>query len=170
MMTYIKKSNDRAGFTLIEVIIYLALFGILFVGAVSGAYSIMETSGKNQAQSMIQEEGGFLLAKINRMVSNGKGAAISDDLKSLTVTAWGDPGATSTIGIDTTGKNMIYAAGDGDPVLLNSGNVTVSGLVFHNKFVSGEPGGVEYMFTLTANAPNGMSTKMPFSSTSYFRK
>lgn len=168
-MTYPKKECVNAGFTLIEVIVYLALFGILFVGAIAGAYSLMETAGKNQARVMMQEEGGFLLAKINRAVSNAKNAEISGDQKTITITPWGGA-SNSTIGPDAgPGKNIVYS-GDNGPITLNNSSVVVSGLEFRPKFVSGEMRGIEYSFNLTVNSPDGLPVTASFNSISYFRK
>ena len=58
--------KSGAGFTLIEVLVYLALFGLIMSGAVVSAYQMFEASGRNQTRAMIQEEGDFIVAKIDR--------------------------------------------------------------------------------------------------------
>jgi len=58
----IKQAN---GFTLIEVIIYLALFSILMAGFLTAAFTLVESSGTDTTDSMVQAEGGYLLTKIN---------------------------------------------------------------------------------------------------------
>ena len=61
--------KGQKGFTLIETLIYLALFAIFFGGAAAAAYAVIETSGRNLTKSMVQEEGNFMLAKINWALS-----------------------------------------------------------------------------------------------------
>ena len=56
------------GFTLIETIVYLALFSILMGGAIVAAFNIFESAGRQQTHTMLQEEGNFLIAKINEAV------------------------------------------------------------------------------------------------------
>lgn len=56
--------KNQLGFTLIEVLIYLALIGLLFSGLFVSAFAIIENTGRNDTQIMILEEGNFLLAKI----------------------------------------------------------------------------------------------------------
>jgi len=56
-----KKHN---GFTLIEVLLYLGLFGIIFSGLLVSVFAIIESIGRGDASSMAQIEGDFLLAKI----------------------------------------------------------------------------------------------------------
>jgi prepilin-type N-terminal cleavage/methylation domain-containing protein len=53
------------GFTLIETMIYIALFGLIMSGAVVTAYQLLEGGRRNQAAISIQEEGTFLTRKIN---------------------------------------------------------------------------------------------------------
>jgi Type II secretory pathway, pseudopilin PulG len=56
-----KKQN---GFALVEIMIYLALFGLLFSGLFCAAVIIAQNIGRNDGQIMLAQEGAFLLAKI----------------------------------------------------------------------------------------------------------
>ncbi len=55
---------QQKGFTLIEVIIYLALFSILMSGFLVASFSLVESAGKDTSRSLLQAEGEYLLAKI----------------------------------------------------------------------------------------------------------
>lgn len=57
-------SNMR-GFTLIEVIIYIALFSIIITGAFSTAYGLLDGSDKAMRKTEILEEGNFVLRKLS---------------------------------------------------------------------------------------------------------
>lgn len=56
--------RSRRGFTLIEVIIYIALFSLLMTGGIMAGYQIIETSDRAQARSVAIEETLFVLRKI----------------------------------------------------------------------------------------------------------
>jgi prepilin-type N-terminal cleavage/methylation domain-containing protein len=58
--------KNQFGFTLIEVLVYLALIGLLFSGLFVSVFAIIENVGRNDTQIMVLEEGNFLLAKIER--------------------------------------------------------------------------------------------------------
>jgi prepilin-type N-terminal cleavage/methylation domain-containing protein len=58
--------KKRNGFTLVEVLVYLALFGLVFSGLLVGAFAVIGNIGRNDAQIMAQYEGNFILAKIER--------------------------------------------------------------------------------------------------------
>ena len=51
------------GFTLIEVIIYLALFSILMAGSLSAAFALCESGGHERTRALVLEEGNFIISK-----------------------------------------------------------------------------------------------------------
>jgi prepilin-type N-terminal cleavage/methylation domain-containing protein len=59
----IRLPAGRQGFTLIEVIIYLALFSILMAGSLSAAFALCESSGHERTRAFLLEEGNFIIAK-----------------------------------------------------------------------------------------------------------
>ena len=52
------------GFTLIETIVYLALFSIVIGGALAATTLLLEGAGRDSARARVQEEGAFMLSKI----------------------------------------------------------------------------------------------------------
>lgn len=75
----------QKGFTLIETIIYLALFSIIIGGVLVSAYQIIQASTQSQENALIQEEGHFLVAKINWALTGAR---------TVTFPASGTPGTT----------------------------------------------------------------------------
>lgn len=59
------KKKHNKGFTLIEVIIYIALFSLLMGSAFVTAYQLIDGSGKLSAKNTVQEEGNFVMRKFN---------------------------------------------------------------------------------------------------------
>lgn len=53
----------KRAFTLIEAIIYLALFSIVIGGALMSAAALFEGAGSDTAKARLQEEGAFMLEK-----------------------------------------------------------------------------------------------------------
>lgn len=66
MIKKYKKSlpAGERGFTLIEVIVYLALFSILITGGISASFFILEGGDRNAARALLAEEGSFVIAKM----------------------------------------------------------------------------------------------------------
>lgn len=66
-MQEIKKK--QAGFTLIETIIYVALFGLMMGGGLLAVYSILEGSGKTREAMYREQEAYFIARKIDAVLS-----------------------------------------------------------------------------------------------------
>jgi len=58
------------GFTLIEMLIYIALFSIIMVGLISGIYLIIQNAGKTTFKVGASEEINFVLKKIDWALTN----------------------------------------------------------------------------------------------------
>jgi type II secretory pathway pseudopilin PulG len=54
-----------SGFTLMETIIYIALLSIIMYGALVTSFELVDAAGVLQARATIEEEGNFVLRKIN---------------------------------------------------------------------------------------------------------
>ena len=166
-------ARQSAGFTLIEAIVYLALFAIVMGGAIVSSYSIIESMGRNQSKAIVQEEGDFLIGKINWAIS---GASSVDDPpagstgSSLSVTKW-DPLITSPVAIALSGTDATIKRGAGAAQTLNNDNVQVTTLSFRHLYPGGtNPESVETALTLSARTPNGFIITEDFSSTNYLRR
>ena len=165
----------KKGFTLIEVIIYLALFGILIGGAVVASFSLFESSGRNSASVMLQEEGSFILAKISATLSGTQTITLPDENQSgstLSVVKW-DAGAGNPIVINVDGDNIVLSHLSNPGVPLNNSNVSITNLNFTHTKNLGEgtkPESVTSSFTASARTPNGQVVSKNFSNNDYLRK
>jgi len=168
------------GTTLIEALVYLALFSILMGGSVAAAYGMFESSDRNQTKILLQQEGDFLIAKINWVLSGvqainlppvGSAGSILSVNKAIGVDlATGQPIIIS-VGVSLSGTdiNLSRAGNPGQP--LNNSLVRVSNLIFIHNFGGGaDPESLQASFTLSAKAPNGMDVKQDFATTKYLRK
>lgn len=169
-LSNLKKSG--AGFTLIEVLVYLALFAILIGGAVAAAYNVVEGSGRSQTRAMLQEEGDFLTAKISWALSGAQAinSPPADTPGSiLSVTKW-DAGI-GTVTITLAGADLTLSRAGNPAQILNNSNIQISNLNFTHTFTGGiNPESLAADFTLSARTPNGITISQDFSTTNYLRK
>jgi prepilin-type N-terminal cleavage/methylation domain-containing protein len=186
------KKHLQKGFTLIETIIYLALFAIFLGGAVATAYNMFEASGRNQTKNIVQEEGNFLIAKIewalagtqivNSPLANNLPCTLpaTPCLLALNKITGLDPitkqPIITRIEINLAGTDMVLIYPDNIPpnsFILNNSSVRISNFAFTHNVESGSGGNSESVradFTLTTNTPNGMQISQDFSTTKYLRK
>lgn len=157
--------NTSRGFTLIETLVYIALFALIIGGFVAASYMLFETSDRNQTKAMMQQEGNFLIAKVKWSLS---GALL------VSAPAANTSGATLSL-VRSDGSVAVFALASTTMMLngnaLNNTNTVMSKLVFiHASAGSTNPESVETGFTITATTPNGMTVSESASTTSYLRK
>ena len=167
-----EKFTENDGFTLIEALMYLALLTLLIGGAGAASYSMIESAGRNQMKAMLQEEGDFLVAKINWALSSVASVeipAVGLSGTSLSVTKL--DGAIGTVLITLAGSDMTLKRGSNAPQVLNNTNVSVNNLYVTHLYGGGtNPESVQATFTLSTKTPNGMVLSGDFSATNYLRR
>lgn len=165
--------NKQQGFTLIEAVIYIALFSLLFGGAVLAAYNVIEGSGRSQARAVLEQEGSFVLAKINWALSGANSIQIpapGAPAPSLLVSRWISVASTTPLIFDLDNGHL-RITGTGTPVILNTSSVLVTSLFFKDIPPSnGQPEGVSASTTLQILTPNGAVISEDFSATNYLHK
>jgi len=153
------RANNNQGFTLIETLVYLALFALMIGGLVVAAYMLFESSDRNQTKAILQEEENFIMAKIMRALDDASAASVSGSTLSIV-----KYDATS-VSIHTSGGD-VYLDGN----RLNNANVTIGNLSFVHSGGGSDPESVEIDLTATAKTPDGMTITQSASTTRSLRK
>ena len=162
-----KHFKTNRGFTLIEMLVYLALFGILMSGVVITAYGIFESGNRNSAKIMMQEEGNFLMAKIGwalSSISSINSPSVSSSSSTLSVLRVD----ATTIEIKQSGKDITMTRG-GITQTLNNSNVSITNLLF-NYTQNTDTEWVTTSFTLETHTSDGKIISQKFQSSRYLRK
>ncbi len=143
-----KSRKNNSGFTLMETMVYIALFGIIMSGAVVGTYNLLEGGRRNIDSTKIEEEGTFLNRKINWALTSATGASVSGGGTILTISR-PDMGAQSPLVISQTGNKMTISRGTGVAVDLNNDRFQVSDVVFtYTAPLNGRPGSVSSSYKI----------------------
>jgi hypothetical protein len=162
-------------FTLIEAIIYLALFTILMGGGAIAAYNLFEAATHGGTRVMLQEETDFMMAKIEWALYGAQSVtspAAGTTGSSLTIVKWNPPAGNPVV-LSHTGNVLSLSQGGGAPVPLNNTNTEVTKVTFNHVAASGDgidPESVETVLTLTARTSNGFVINRTATSTVYLRK
>lgn len=89
------ESKNRQGFSLVEVIVMIAVIGVLSAVAVSSVGRVTEASKKTVAQNLVEtlnnatKEFGHAQYKL---ISNGENSDSTDEVQILRTLQWKDPG------------------------------------------------------------------------------
>lgn len=128
-----KNSKKNKGFTLLESIIYIALFSIVIGGGMVATYQIIESSQASYNHVILQEEANFLFRKIDWALTGSLIAtpAVLAQANNLVVTK--DIDGTSTqleFILSANTNNLFLKRGLADPNILNSSNLIVNSISF----------------------------------------
>lgn len=159
--------ESGAGFTLLETIIYIALFTIIIGGGMVAAYQIIQATDANYNHIVLQQEANFLFRKISWALT---GATINTANTSQLVTTKVIATTPVQLTLAAAGNDMTLQRDSASPVILNSASIVISNLLFTDiPAASGRPRGLETSFTLATNQ-NGRPATQDFSFTKYMRQ
>lgn len=153
--TTLNTAKSSAGFTLIEIIIYLALFSIIMSGSVVTVYQIIQNSNSLQTKVILEEEGNFILAKLNWALTGAQANTNIESpgvgISSSTLIIKTLPGNILRAQADLNNGNIRFNGGTGNLLELNPERITVTSLNFSQP-VAGE---IQASVTLTALSNDG---------------
>jgi len=148
--------QSERGFTLVEVLLYLAISSII-LGIISFfVFMMLETRVKNQTILEVEQQGLFVMQTISRTIRNAESinspsvGASADSLSLSVFDALDNP----TI-FDVAGGSIRVKEGVAVPIALTSPRVVINNLTFYNLSRPGTPGVIRIMLNLRSYNPNG---------------
>lgn len=167
---YAGYSVRASGFTLIEVVVYLALYSLIITGAVVSIYSVAQSGDRNHAIALVQEEGAYLIGKIDWTLTDARSVQSPfSQGQTLSITRFNG----STASIFLSSNTMRMRLDSGASVVLNNSNTAISSLVFTHTNQNGmgiQPERIDARFTIQSTSSDGRAFSRDFSTTKYLRK
>lgn len=160
-------SSPSRGFTLIEALVYLALYSLVMGGFLTALYAITESGERNRSIAILEEEGNFVLAKIEWQIARSRSVE-EPASEGGTLSLLLENGARAAA--DLRGGYVRLREGGGAFRPLNNPDTAASGLRFEHVRASayGAPiEGVDVSFALHATTSQGLPIERAFSSRSY---
>ncbi len=162
-----KTPLNQKGFTLIESLLYIALFTIIIGGGLLSAYQIIQSADGSYNHIILQQEANFLFRKITWALTGA--TSFNETASTLTISKPMN-GTTAQLIFKLDGGDVTLESGQPDPVILNASSIAVSdGSFSKSAGVNGQPDSVTINFTLTADQ-NGKPARQGFSFMKYLRK
>lgn len=148
-MTHQEQPATNRGFTLIETIIYVALYALLLSGLLSSMWPFLSGAASVNAKVVVEGESAFAIRKINTILASSTASITTPTAglagNVLTVTEYN--GDTFTVA--TSGNAFTVQKNSGALVPFSADRVVVSLFVVkHVAPTNGLPRYVEYSFTL----------------------
>lgn len=145
----IKNDKNEHGFTLIELILYIALITIVLSALVPFAWNTIETGVKSSVQQEVNANARFISERIKYEIRNATG------INSVTATsislATSTPATNPTV-IDLAGGNIRIKQGVGSAININSANTVINSLTFTNyTSVDNKTKHIQFVMTVAAS-------------------
>ncbi len=156
--------SKRGGFTLIEVLIYIALFSLVAGGLLLTTYVVIENSGRIENKVIVSEEGAFLLRKFDWALTGADSISVPSETE-LKLTKPDLPAGENPVAFSLGSGEILLKRGGGGMVPLSSAGVSVTSLIFTRiPPTGGKPAAAQIEFTLKSG-----SYSQTFGFTKYLR-
>ena len=141
--------KNTAGFSFIELMLYVALLTTMLVTLIPFAWSIVEGGVKNSTQQETFSQARYITERLKYEIRNATGIT---SVSATQITLTTSTPATNPTVIDVLSGNMRIKQGAASAVNLNSNNSTVSAVTFTNLSSSDNRSKhIAFHFTVTAN-------------------
>ena len=152
-------SKRKNGFTIIELLVYIAILAFLIGGGVASAFAVLDFSEQNKADINVQAEGQFLMRKIEWALTDVAPGGVT--ILALDILQTNKNGVGIIVIDAPSGRARISVAG-GSQLEITNDRVQVQNLSFDHILPAGtKPEAIHATFDI-----NGVS----FSTTRYLRK
>lgn len=151
-------SRRSAGFTLVEILLYLALSSAMLTIIVTFLFVLMQSRIKNQTIAEVEQQGLQVMQLITNTTRNAEAiltpaAGVTSTSLSLQVAE----AAKSPTVFDISDGALTVTEGASDPITITSPLVTASDVSFQNLSATGTPGSLRVSFTLSRTNVDGKS-------------
>lgn len=173
-----KKFNlkTREGFTLIETVIYIALFALIMSGTLVSIYGIIGSSIKNQTRAMLESEGSFLIGKMDWYLNGAKSISVEENGNIVSISKF----SGENIKVSISEEGIMEVEKEGTTLELSNSNVKVTcplTLTNKNCFIKTENSdngikteSIYVSFILNSLTSDGLPISQNFSTIKYLRK
>jgi type II secretory pathway pseudopilin PulG len=155
MSTIADTQARQAGYTLIELLLYVVLIGTLLTSVTYFFGLAVDARVKNQTIAEVNDQGVAVMDSITQTIRNAisiSSPAAAGTASSLTLVV--PTGSLSPTVFNLTGSTLQITEGVSSPVALTSNDLQVTNLTFKNLTRSGTNGNVQISFTLARANPN----------------
>ena len=125
----LKYTGTTKGFTLIETLLYLALYAIIVGGAVATAYAIAAGENMTKVQINLLQEGNFILMKMEWALSGAQSATVQSNPPGFSVMT-ADASSQLLFFEVQNGTLVIRESRSGITQMLTANAFTISGSTF----------------------------------------
>jgi len=150
------RRSRQQGYTLIELLLYIAILGILLPSVVAFMGLAVDVRVKNQSIAEVDSQGMAAMDYITQTIRNASSiSAPSAAASGSSLTLIVPTGTLSPTVFSLNGTALQVKEGSAAAIALTSSDITISNLTFTNLSRSGTNGIVQISFTVSRTNPGG---------------
>lgn len=160
--------NKKRGFTLIEVVLYVAIAGMVVFALGFLVKESGETRLRQRVMAEVEQQGLLISDHISQAIRNAASIttpSAGNTTSSLTL-AYADVLKNPTV-FDVSADAVQITEGAESPIPLTNTRVLVTDFSFHNLSLASTPGSVQFSFTLNYVLSSDDATRFQYSRTFY---
>jgi len=153
---------SKKAFSLLETIIYVAIFSIIVIAVVNFSNIITGTRVYNQVVFEVNGQGSSVIKTITHSIRNANSInspTVGNTASNLSIST--DNSETNPTVFSVSGGVLYITEGSGAPVAMTNNKVIISNMIFSNLTRSGTPDILSVSFNIASTSPN--STPVTYS-------
>jgi prepilin-type N-terminal cleavage/methylation domain-containing protein len=146
-----KKLNTQKGFSLLELIIYIAIIGVFLVSVIQFTTTIIRAGEKAKVLNEVQQNARFAMERMKREIRTADGVNTGSSTFSShpgVLSLEHDTPALDPTVFDLSSGTLQITQGAGSAIDLTSSKVEVSNFVLHDRSVSGRTRNIQIQLTV----------------------
>lgn len=148
--------NSQKGFTLLELILYVAILTLMLGTLIPLAWNVVGSSAKSSFQEEVSSQARYVSERIKYEIRNSTGI---NSLTATSISLATSTGAANPTIIDLSAGKIRITQGTASPVNLNSTDSTVTALVFTSyTSADNKTKNIQYNFTIAGNSTSSRQT------------
>lgn len=155
-MLFFRKKIKPSGFTLIEILIYTAIFGVVAAGIIGVAWNITRLHTTQIASNEIDENLRYVMNLVNSKVRE---STMIEQASGTTLILRMPDSTKSPTTFSLSNGTLYIQEGSADPVAITSNRVEVTSLNFEYLSVAGSKGGVRINITMAYKEQPGIASR-----------
>lgn len=155
---HISRQTRQNGYTLIELLLYIAITGLVLTAAVFFMMTTLDVRAKSQSVTEVNDQATYIMDYITRRVRNADSISLPSSGSSAQSVTLSMPNvATSPTVFSLSGTALMVREGSGSAVPLTNSRVKVDSITFTNLSADGTSGNLRIRLTLSYVNPSGRS-------------
>lgn len=152
----INKKNRKKGFTLVEVLLYVAAVTVIFSGVTGVSFLILQSRIKTQVMNEVNYQGEQVVQLISQEIRNAEVINNPDkQSESLILSVDSIDLTKNPVVFKKSGNKIVIEEGGSGEVDLTNSQLIVSDLEFQNNGLENAPDSVQFKFKLDFNNLEG---------------